>query len=409
MPSRWSVRSAGHVLEVRLVLEGCIEVAIPRRVQRALRQGDGAWRAGCETGRDRAGLGGEIRRCHDATHEADPLRFHGRHGITEQRDLGGLRRADETRQEPRRATVRHEPHPPEREREARRVRRQTDVARHRERRTRARRDAVDGAHDRLRQRAHGTDDRVVALPELDAERRGIGLEPLLQVLPGAEGSTGTGQDHRANTGVPLQAAERRQELQLHGDGQRVEGVRPVEGDGGDPSLGVDLDEDGGRVGRRLGGVDDGVGHELSPRRGRARAGPRRARTADGRSARGRPRRPAGRTPGAARRSRRHRRCSEPATRRSRSGRATRIRAAPPHSPTMCWRASGSRIRAASAPSPVSEDRRWRPSDASSVQGADADQARRLVVAVSRSVSGEIPQVSRWSALITMSNAGARRT
>ena len=62
------------------------------------------------------------------------------------------------------------------------------------------------ADDRLRQRAHRADDRVVALADLDAERRGVGLEPLAQVLAGAERTPGAGEDHGANGRVALAPA-----------------------------------------------------------------------------------------------------------------------------------------------------------------------------------------------------------
>ena len=63
-------------------------------------------------------------------------------------------------------------------------------------------DAVDRADDRLVEPPHREDERVVALADLGVERRGVGLEALAQVLPGAERAAGTGEDHDPDGRVP---------------------------------------------------------------------------------------------------------------------------------------------------------------------------------------------------------------
>ena len=128
----------------------------------------------------------------------------------------------------------HEPDPPEREHEARASARDPEVAGERERRAGAGRDAVDRPDDRLVERAHRADDRVVALAQLDGERRGVGLEPLLEVLAGAERAARHRSGRRpGSTGRARSRRKARQQLDLHRDGQRVERLGPVERDGRD--------------------------------------------------------------------------------------------------------------------------------------------------------------------------------
>ena len=74
------------------------------------------------------------------------------------------------------------------------------------------RDAVDRPDDRLVEGAHRPDDRVVALAELDGQRRGVGLEPLLEVLAGAEGAAGAGQHDGPDGAVTGDRPERRQQV-----------------------------------------------------------------------------------------------------------------------------------------------------------------------------------------------------
>ena len=106
----------------------------------------------------------------------------------------GLRRADEPLEDPRRAAVRDQADLAEREHEPGGLGGDPEVAGERERGAGAGGDAVDRRDDRLGQAAHRPDQRVVALADLDVERGGVGLEPLAQVLAGAERPAGAGED-----------------------------------------------------------------------------------------------------------------------------------------------------------------------------------------------------------------------
>src|SRR4051812_42001347 len=111
--------SARHVLEVRFVLERFLEIALPRGVERALRERD---RAGCtrsEAGGNCVRLAREVRSGHDPAEETESFCVNGADRIAEQRDFGSLCRTDQSRKEPGRAAVRNEPHMPERKGERR--------------------------------------------------------------------------------------------------------------------------------------------------------------------------------------------------------------------------------------------------------------------------------------------------
>ena len=100
-------------------------------------------------------------------------------------------------------------------------------------------DAVDRRDHRLAHRPDRPDDRVVALAHLDVERRRVGLFALGEVLPGTERSSRPGQDHGAHRAIGRQRLERLAQRDLHRDGQRVEGLRPVQGECRDGSVDID--------------------------------------------------------------------------------------------------------------------------------------------------------------------------
>ena len=138
MPSAWSAvapamswRSASYS---RAASRSRSQLASRARFVSAMARG----RTGREPGRDACASAASSLRRHDPPHEPEALRVRGRQRIAGQRQLGGPRRADEARQEPRRAAVRHEPDPPERQREARALGGDPEVAGQRERRARAR-------------------------------------------------------------------------------------------------------------------------------------------------------------------------------------------------------------------------------------------------------------------------------
>ncbi len=99
--------------------------------------------------------------------------------------------------------------------------------------------AVDRGNDRLAHRAQGADDRVVALPELLVERRGVRSLALRQVLAGAEGATRTGQDHRADGAVGSDPLELPAQGDLEPHGQGIERLRAIQRERRDRPVDVD--------------------------------------------------------------------------------------------------------------------------------------------------------------------------
>ena len=71
-----------------------------------------------------------------------------------------------------------------------------------ERGARTGRYAVDRSDDGRRQVSDRTDQRVVALAQLDIERGGVGLEALAQILAGTEGTARAGEDDGPDRRVP---------------------------------------------------------------------------------------------------------------------------------------------------------------------------------------------------------------
>ena len=175
---------AGDALQLRLAFERFVEVDRPATRSSApfVRASASGAPAATRSARARASA---MRSSAGTTLATSPMRnaSSAEIGSPTKRHLGGPRRSDESRQEPRRAAVRHEPDPPERQHEPRRRRRRSAGRR----RTRATRPAP--AATPLTRRddwlAHGSqrpDDRVVALANLLVERRGVGSLALREVL-----------------------------------------------------------------------------------------------------------------------------------------------------------------------------------------------------------------------------------
>src|SRR6185503_17021313 len=87
---------------------------------------------------------------------------------------------------------------------------------------------------RLRERPHRPDQRVVASTDLVGEGLGVGLESLVEILAGTERPAGAGEDDGPHGVVRREGPERRDQPLLERDGQGVERVWSVEGDGADP-------------------------------------------------------------------------------------------------------------------------------------------------------------------------------
>jgi len=127
--------------------------------------------------------------------------------------------------------------------EARRARRQYDVAGERDIGAGAGRDAVDGGNYRERQRAQLAHERVVIGVERAPEHGCLAVcgHALAQILSGAEGAAGAGQQERAAVAILLGLGERALERLLHRLVDRVELPRPVQRD--DAIARAPLDQD----------------------------------------------------------------------------------------------------------------------------------------------------------------------
>ena len=163
--------------------------------------------------------------------------------LGEQRQRSGARGADKTRQEPGAARIRHQADARECLHEARRARRQHDVAGERHVGAGAGRDPVHGGNDREGKCAQFSHQRIVEILQGMAERRRLaGAEAIGEVLAGAEAAARAGEQQRPAGGIAFRVLERRRERHVHGFGERVEPLRPIEGD--DPIALAQIDEDG---------------------------------------------------------------------------------------------------------------------------------------------------------------------
>jgi hypothetical protein len=111
IPSAWSGCAPASPWSVASSSSDSSNVDDAPASERALRPGQRAGRLGRQPRGDRVGLREQVRGRDDAAHEPDPRRLLGRQRLVQQRDLGGLRRADEPLERPRRAAVGDEPMP----------------------------------------------------------------------------------------------------------------------------------------------------------------------------------------------------------------------------------------------------------------------------------------------------------
>ena len=156
--------------------------------------------------------------------------------------------ADKARQEEGRAGFRRDAAAGEDEAEARVLGGQTDVHGQLHGHPDADRGAVHGGDDRLEALidAQGQKAAAVAVHFVDlfagafARARIIveGLGAAGKVRAGAEAAAGAGDDHRLDRIVRIRPIQRRDHLGHHLAGERVQLVRPIEGDGRDPVLDV---------------------------------------------------------------------------------------------------------------------------------------------------------------------------
>ena len=151
--------------------------------------------------------------------------------------------ADDPGQQPGRAHVgAGQPDSREEESDLGALRRDTDVARRRDHGPRAGHRSVERRHDRAAALADGENEVAGETGELE-QSRGIPREQraddVLDISAGAEGPAGAGDDDGANARLGIERAEGVPELGVDLEGERVEPLGPVEGDGRDGGRRVD--------------------------------------------------------------------------------------------------------------------------------------------------------------------------
>jgi hypothetical protein len=157
------------------------------------------------------------------------------HRLGEHEQLHGLGVADEVRERPRRAGVGGESDVGERHQERGPRPADPEVRQVGQGRARPGRHPTHGGDDRLGQVRQPLGDRVEVKPDR-VQGRAAGLEHghvLAQVLAGAEGATGPGEHDGAAVAIGLDLGQRVGECLLQGEVQRVERLRPVQGQRGD--------------------------------------------------------------------------------------------------------------------------------------------------------------------------------
>ena len=185
---------------------------------------------------------------HHPVVEADLRRALRGDEVAQHEELAGVAQADDARQQPGRAHVgAGEPDPGEEEGDLRALRRDPDVARRGDHRAGAGHRAVERRHHRPAAVADGEDEVAGEAGELE-QPRGIAREQraddVLDVAAGAEGAAGAGDDDGADAGLGVERAEGVAELGVDLEGERVEPLGAVEGDGRDGGRRVDGVEEG---------------------------------------------------------------------------------------------------------------------------------------------------------------------
>ena len=168
----------------------------------------------------------------DAAPDQAPLRrLLRRQLVAQQCQAHRARIAEQPRQQPRAAGVRHQAELAERLNEARRARRDHQIAGQRDVRARAGGHAVDGGDDRHRQIAQREHQRLVVLLDrlaeidaLPARRDGA----IAEILAGAEAAAGAGEHQHARSAIFRQATERIAHFAMHLDVEAVEPIGPVQ-------------------------------------------------------------------------------------------------------------------------------------------------------------------------------------
>ena len=220
------------MLRVALELELGIEIVAPGLIEDALDQRERHGRRGGETRAQRVRLRHQLAVVERFPNQSPCFRLVGAKRLGGEGKRACAGGTNESRQQPRAAAIGNEPDLGEGLDEARRARRQNDVAGERDVGAGAGGDAVDRGNDRKRQGAQLAHERIVIAVERTSEDDGFAVlvQPLVQILPGAERAAGAGEQERAAVAVVLRLGERALEVRMHGLGECVELPRAVERD-----------------------------------------------------------------------------------------------------------------------------------------------------------------------------------
>ena len=219
------------------------KIVVPSCVKRAFDEGEPERRGAGEMDAELVRLAHQRAVIDRAPDHAPGLGLLRRHRLGSERKRPRAGGADQARQDPGAARIRHQPDLGEGLHEARRARGQHDIAGQRDIAAGARGNAVDGGDDRKGQRAQLAHQRIVIGLERAAQHRRLASlgEPVIEVLAGAETAAGAGKKERPAIAVALGGGERLVQRHVHGLSEGVEPGRPVQRDDAIARTGFDKD------------------------------------------------------------------------------------------------------------------------------------------------------------------------
>src|SRR6185436_5075597 len=225
------LRTAELALEVAFLIERLLERPAPRLVDRLLRARQTARRRKRQLLRERVDRLLELAIFEAAPDQAPLRRLLRRQLVRQQGEAHRSRVAEQPRQQPRAAGIRHEAEFAEGLNEARRAGREHEITRQRDVCASAGGDAIDCSDDRHRQIAQREHERLVVLVDrlaeidaLPARRDGA----VAEILAGAE-TTARAREHEYTCGaVCRQLAQCVAHFTVHLDVETVQAVRPIQ-------------------------------------------------------------------------------------------------------------------------------------------------------------------------------------
>src|SRR5262245_30139998 len=225
------LRTAELALEIAFRIERLLERAAPRLVDRLLGPRQATRRCKRQLLRERVDRLLELS-VFNATPDQTPLRrLLRRQFVGQQCEAHGARIADEPRQQPRAAGIRHQTQLAERLNEVCGTSCDHEIARQRDVRPRAGCDAVDCRDDWHRQIAQRQHQRLVVfvdrLTEIDA-LPAWRYCAIAEILAGAETTTGASEHEHARGSVLRELAQRIAHFTVHLDVEAVQSIRPVQ-------------------------------------------------------------------------------------------------------------------------------------------------------------------------------------